>query len=78
MKTIGAAQFKAECLGLMDEVNLKHTRITITKRGKPIAQLVPVERPKDEDPLTFYYIGGKILGDVTSPLVPPEDYEALK
>ena len=78
VKTLGAAQFKAECLSLMDEVRLKHTRITITKRGKPVAQLVPIEDPVDKDPLAFYYIGGEILGDVTSPLVSPEDYEALR
>ena len=78
MKTIGAAKFKAECLGLMDEVYSKRQRIVITKKGKPVAQLVPMDLKQKEDPLDYYYVGGEILGDVTSPLVPLEDYEALK
>ena len=39
---IPAAIFKAECLSLMDEVARTGEPITITKHGKPIAQLVPV------------------------------------
>lgn len=41
MKTIGAAEFKAKCLAILDEVDAEG--IIITKRGKPVARLVPVE-----------------------------------
>lgn len=41
MKTIGAAEFKAKCLAILDEVDPEG--IIITKRGKPVARLVPVE-----------------------------------
>ena len=44
MKTIGAAEFKAHCLRLLDEVGPEG--ILITKRGKPVAKLVPVREPK--------------------------------
>ena len=40
---ISAAEFKAKCLKLMDEVKEHHTQITITKYGKPVAKLVPVD-----------------------------------
>jgi prevent-host-death family protein len=43
MMIIAAGQFKAECLKLMDKVNQTHEEIIISKRGKPIAKLVPVE-----------------------------------
>jgi prevent-host-death family protein len=79
VKTIGAAKFKAECLSLMDEVQAKRTRVVITKKGRPVAQLVPIEPKTEEDPLAYFYIGGgKIIGDIISPVVPLEDYEALK
>ena len=39
MKQIGAAQFKERCLALLDEVD--QDGIVITKRGKPVAKLVP-------------------------------------
>jgi len=78
MRTIGAAKFKAECLGLMDEVENKRHRIVITKKGRPVAQLVPMELRRNENPLDYFFVGGEILGDVMEPLVPLEDYEALK
>lgn len=39
---IPAAQFKAECLKLMDEVEKTRQPIIITKHGRPVAQLAPV------------------------------------
>lgn len=41
-KTIGAAAFKAECLRIMDEVARTGESVTITKRGRPVAELRPV------------------------------------
>jgi prevent-host-death family protein len=40
MKTIGAAQFKARCLALLDEV--EPDGLIITKHGKAVARLTPV------------------------------------
>jgi prevent-host-death family protein len=42
-KTISASRFKAECLGLLDEVAETGAEITVTKRGKPVAKVVPIE-----------------------------------
>ena len=42
MKIIPAARFKEQCLALLDEVDPEG--ILITKRGKPVARLIPVER----------------------------------
>lgn len=39
-----AGEFKAKCLKLMDEVNETGATIVITKRGRPVCRLVPVER----------------------------------
>jgi prevent-host-death family protein len=40
-KTIGAAQFKEKCLALLDEVGPEG--IIVTKHGKPVAKLIPIE-----------------------------------
>jgi prevent-host-death family protein len=64
---IAAAEFKAHCLRLMDEVARRRTPIVITKRGKPVAKLVPV----DEEPVDIFgRMAGtiKIVGDIISPL----------
>lgn len=42
VKTIAAAQFKAECLRLIEAMNRDHEPVTITRRGKPVAVLSPV------------------------------------
>jgi len=41
MKKMAAGVFKANCLAVMDDVQAKHETIVITKRGKPVAKLVP-------------------------------------
>ena len=48
MKTIAAAEFKAHCLTLMDDVQATKRPLVITKRGKPVAKLVPIEERKDD------------------------------
>ena len=66
-KVVKAAEFKAKCLDLMDQVAASGNPVTITKRGKPVARLVPVQqRPKS----LFVALKGhiKIKGDIVSPI----------
>jgi prevent-host-death family protein len=77
MRKIAAGEFKARCLTLMEDVRSTREPLVITKRGKPVAKLVPAEEPKDD------FIGRlkgvmKIVGDIESPVVPLEDWEALR
>ncbi len=41
-RSIPAAQFKAECLHLINTVHDQHVSYVITKRGKPFAKLIPI------------------------------------
>lgn len=77
MKTIPAGEFKSKCLQLMDRVQRTRKPITITKRGKPVAKLVPVEQEQDE---WFGRLRGKmkIVGDIVSPIDPPEVWESAR
>jgi prevent-host-death family protein len=77
MRKIAAGEFKAKCLTLMEDVRTTREPLVITKRGKPVAKLVPLEDKKDD------FIGRlkgvmKIAGDIESPVVPAEDWEALR
>lgn len=45
MKTIAASRFKAECLALLDHVAATGEELVVTKRGKAVARVVPVEEP---------------------------------
>ncbi len=63
---ITAAQFKAQCLHLMDVVASSREEITITKRGKPVARLIPVVESVKP---VFGFLKGHIKeeGDIVSP-----------
>ena len=65
--TIAAGEFKAKCLHLLDEVAQRRIPLVITKRGKPVAKLVPIEE-KSVDIYGCMAGTGRILGDIVSPL----------
>jgi prevent-host-death family protein len=64
-ETIPAGVFKAKCLGMLEEVAQHRLEIVITKRGKPIARLVPIDQ---EPPAVFGRLKGsaRITGDILS------------
>jgi prevent-host-death family protein len=64
--TIGAGDFKAKCLQLLDDVATRREPLIITKRGKPVARLVPV-RP---DTQLFGALAGSVLdeADIVAPV----------
>lgn len=64
---IPAAQFKARCLALMDRVRERREEYVITKHGRPVAKLVPVEE-EGRDP--WGWMKGTVLsyGDLISPI----------
>ena len=71
MKKMAAGSFKANRLAVMDEVQAKHETVVITKRGKPVAKLVPLNTETDE---IYNFLAGKgtITGDIVSPAISPE------
>jgi prevent-host-death family protein len=75
MKTMRAGEFKARCLKVMDQVHKTREPVVITKRGKPVAKLVPAGKRSDD---IFGRLKGQfeIVGDIESPIVPPEAWEA--
>ena len=67
MKKIAAGEFKARCLTLMEDVRSTREPLVITKRGKPVAKLVPADEDKED------FIGRlegvfRVVGDIESPI----------
>lgn len=62
MKTIAAGKFKNLCLRMIDDVADTRTPVIITKRGHPVAKLVPVTPAKP--PRT---LAGSVLAEVGDP-----------
>ena len=77
VKSIGVTEFKAHCLQLIDEVSRTGNGLILTKRGKPMARVLP------PDPCEgTRFVPGQFshmlveMGDVVSPL--DVEWEALK
>jgi len=78
MAKIPATEFKAKCLELMDRVAEQRATYVITKHGKPVAKLVPVERETDE-PLFGRLRGmAEEVGDIVGPVTAPAAWETIE
>jgi prevent-host-death family protein len=62
MKTIAAGKFKDRCLKMLDEIASTKSAIVITKRGRPVAKLVPYVDPSRKNSLA-----GSVLREVGDP-----------
>jgi prevent-host-death family protein len=64
---ISAAEFKATCLDLMDEVERTGTSVVVTKRGRAVARLAPVRVPIRS---AFGLMKGRIVirGNIVDPI----------
>ena len=67
---IPAGEFKAKCLALLDDVALTGQTLVVTKRGKPVAQVSPVESQEPPD------LRGSVLWekDIVAPI--DEEWDA--
>jgi prevent-host-death family protein len=64
---VGATEFKARCLELMDQVAATGNPVVVTKRGKPVARLAPAgRRPRSVVGALKGHV--RILGDIVSPI----------
>lgn len=59
---VQASTFKAQCLAMLDEVEQNHVTVVVTKHGRPVAKLVPLDAPMP------------IMGSVTLLSDDEEDY----
>jgi prevent-host-death family protein len=77
MKQMPAGKFKARCLSVMDDVNATGEPVIITKRGTPVAKVVPVSSKKQD---LFGFMAGelKIVGDIESPVVPLREWDVMR
>jgi len=78
METVSISRFKATCLELLKKVRRTGRPILTTKRGEPVAQVVPPTVPRTER----HWLGsargtGQIVGDIVSPIA-EGDWEALR
>ena len=66
-RTMRATEFRARCYRLLDEVAETGREVVLTKRGKPVARLVPVRRRRGA-PFGLYRDEMRIHGDIGAPI----------
>ncbi|HWZ42693.1 MAG TPA: type II toxin-antitoxin system Phd/YefM family antitoxin [Candidatus Saccharimonadales bacterium] len=76
MQEIAISEFKAKCLALLDEVSKTKKSIRITRRGKPIAEVVPTAPVSKRRKLGAMAGTVKILGDIVSPVIDMDELGA--
>jgi prevent-host-death family protein len=76
MRTMPAGEFKARCLRVMEEVKKYRTPVVITKKGRPVAKLVPPDAPATD---VFGCMAGtaRIVGDVEAPVLAADTWRAI-
>ena len=81
-RQIAAGEFKAKCLGLIDEVSETGQELVITKRGKPMAKMIPFRQSQQAQSFIGRLEGiMKINGnpdDLVNPIFPGEDWDMVK
>lgn len=59
-KSIPAGRFKQGCLAILDEVERSHVEVTITKRGRAVARLVPIISDREREQAVLAQLRGKV------------------
>lgn len=78
MEAIAISKFKATCLAVIERVRTTGEPVLVTKRGHPVAEIVPASRAIAGDRQLGDLAGtAEITGDLVSPVAEPGEWEAL-
>jgi len=78
MESVPISKFKATCLTLLERVRRTGKPILVTRRGEPVAEVVPPSvRPTKAAWLGSFASTGRIVGDIVSPATDEREWEAL-
>jgi prevent-host-death family protein len=79
MKEVAVSEFKAKCLGLIEEVRKTRRPIRLTKFGEPVAELIPTSSEKTSGRRLGSGAGtAEILGDIVGPTGSLDDWDAWR
>ena len=70
-RTVPAGKFKAECLGLIDRVAATEEPFIVTKRGRPVVEIVPVR----DGAATPLHRSVTVHGDIVGPILDSWDVD---
>jgi prevent-host-death family protein len=79
MESMPISEFKATCLAVLERVRTTGQPLLVTRRGKPVAQILPPP-PEKKAGSGFGSMKGtaRILGDIVGPISSEEEWDAAK
>jgi prevent-host-death family protein len=78
MADIPISEFKAKCLGLIEQVHKTRQPLRITRHGRPVAEVIPAG-PDRKRKFVGDMIGtAKIVGDIVSPVIDLDEFEVYR
>ncbi len=78
MNDVSISEFKAKCLGLIDQVQKTGQPLRITRHGRPVAEVVPAGPDRKRNFLGDMIGTAEIVGDIVSPVIDIDDIEAYR
>ena len=79
MREIAISEFKAKCLGILEEVRKTRNPIRVTRFGKPVAEVIPPSAEKRSETWLGCMAGtAEILGDIVGPTGSLDQWEAWR
>jgi prevent-host-death family protein len=79
MQEIAISDFKAKCLAILEQVRKTKKPVRITRHGVPVAEVVPPSPSKSRSDWIGSMKGKmEITGDIISPVIDENDFEAMK
>jgi prevent-host-death family protein len=78
MNDISISEFKAKCLGLIEQVHKTRQPLRITRHGRPVAEVIPAGPDRKRKFLGDMMGTVEFLGDVVSPVIDLEEFEAYR
>jgi len=78
MRDVSISEFKAKCLGLIEQVQKTRQPLRITRHGKPVAEVIPAGPDRKRSFLGRMEGTVEILGDIVSPVIDLDEFEAYR
>ena len=78
MDEVSVSEFKAKCLGLIEQVRKTRQPLRITRHGRPVAELIPAGPDPKRKFLGDMVGTAEIVGDIVSPIIDLDEIEAYR
>ena len=78
MNDVPISEFKAKCLGLIEQVYKTRQPLRITRHGRPVAEVIPAGPDRSRKFVGDMVGTGKIVGDIVSPVIDVDEIEAYR